>query len=55
MQEQEQPQPQRQAKPAKQKRRGGGAWRVVLQFVIGIAVIAAVAAAIVFLYIRYYQ
>jgi hypothetical protein len=35
-------------------RRGGG-WRVVLQFVVGLLVIAGVAAAIVMLYLRYYQ
>jgi hypothetical protein len=34
---------------------GGGAWKIVLQFVIGLAVIAGVAAAIVALYIKYYQ
>jgi hypothetical protein len=33
----------------------GGGWKVVLQFVIGLAVIAGVAAAIVWLYIKYYQ
>ena len=33
----------------------GGGWRVLLQFVVGILVIAGVAAAIVALYIRYYQ
>jgi hypothetical protein len=48
---------QKQPKPRKQRkqRTGGGAWRVVLQFVIGLLVIAGVAAAIVALYIRYYQ
>jgi hypothetical protein len=57
-----QPAPMRQAPQAQpqdavrsSKRRGGGAWRVVLQFVIGLLVIAGVAAAIVALYIRYYQ
>jgi hypothetical protein len=39
---------------AKPKRRSGGA-KVVLQFVIGLLVIAGVAAAIVALYIRYYS
>jgi hypothetical protein len=48
---------QRQPKPRKQRkqRSGGGAWRVVLQFVVGLLVIAGVAAAIVALYIRYYE
>ncbi|HSX00714.1 MAG TPA: hypothetical protein VLF67_00595 [Candidatus Saccharimonas sp.] len=38
--------------PARGRRRG---WWIVLQFVIGLAIIAGVAAAIVVLYIRYYQ
>jgi hypothetical protein len=37
------------------KRRGGRGIRVVAQFVVGLIVIAAVAAAIVALYVRYYQ
>jgi hypothetical protein len=48
-------QPQTKPKRQKRQRRGGGGWRVVLQFVIGLLVIAGVAAAIVALYIRYYQ
>ena len=39
------------AAPAK----SGGGWKVVLQFVVGLLVIVGVAAAIVFLYIKYYQ
>lgn len=54
-QAQPQPQPQAAAQQPKPERSGGGAWRVVLQFVVGLAVIAGVAAAIVALYIRYYQ
>ncbi len=46
--------PREQQAPARTKKRGGG-WKVVLQFVVGLAVIAAVAAAIVWLYIKYYQ
>jgi hypothetical protein len=41
--------PQAPAKPRK------GGWRVVLQFIVGLLVIIGVAAAIVALYIRYYQ
>lgn len=52
-QNEEREQPVRKQKAAKKK--GGGAWRVVLQFVVGLAVIAVVAFAIVWLYIRYYQ
>lgn len=37
------------------ERRSGGTWRTVLQFVIGLLIIAGVAFAIVALYIRYYQ
>jgi hypothetical protein len=48
-------QDQRQQRPAKSKGRKGGTWKVVLQFVIGLLVIAGVAAAIVALYVRYYQ
>jgi cytoskeletal protein RodZ len=59
-QQQEQliPQKQKKQKPPKQpkpSREGGGAWKVVLQFVVGLLVIAGVAAAIVALYIKYYQ
>ncbi|HEX3082424.1 MAG TPA: hypothetical protein VHQ86_04165, partial [Candidatus Saccharimonadia bacterium] len=39
---------------AKRRKRGGG-WMVALQFVVGLLVIAGVAAAIVWLYIKYYQ
>lgn len=43
-------------KPVKAPReKGGGGWKVLLQFVIGLVVIVAVACAIVWLYIRYYQ
>jgi len=52
-QHEEREQPVRKQKAA--KKRGSGAWRVVLQFVVGLAVIAVVAFAIVWLYIRYYQ
>ncbi|HVQ43612.1 MAG TPA: hypothetical protein VMT30_01460 [Candidatus Saccharimonadia bacterium] len=41
------------AQPVAQSRRGS--WSVVLQFVIGLVVIVAVAGAIVWLYIKYYQ
>lgn len=44
-----------QPRPAKKRSSGGGVWRAVVQFVIGLLVIAGVAAAIVALYIRYYQ
>ena len=37
-----------------QSRKGSG-WKIVLQFVLGLAVIVVVAAAIVWLYVRYYQ
>ena len=37
------------------KRGGSSGWKVFLQFVVGLLVIAGVAAAIVALYIRYYQ
>jgi len=47
----QQAQAQTQAAPAKK----GGGWKVALQFVIGLLVIAGVAAAIVYLYIKYYQ
>jgi hypothetical protein len=53
-------QPQRQQRPVvaksapKTAKRRGGGWWVALQFIIGILVIAGVAAAIVFLYVRYY-
>jgi hypothetical protein len=49
---------QKKQKPPKQPkppREGGSAWKVVLQFVVGLLVIAGVAAAIVALYIKYYQ
>jgi hypothetical protein len=56
------PEPRPEARPAakppkqrKQRGEGGGGWRVVLQFLVGLLVIAGVAAAIVALYIRYYQ
>jgi len=56
MMQHEQPQYEEGQAPVRQKRskakRSG--WKVVLQFVIGLAVIAAVAAAIVWLYIKYY-
>jgi hypothetical protein len=45
----------RPAKQPRQPRSGGGGIRVVLQFVVGLLVIVGVAAAIVALYIRYYQ
>jgi hypothetical protein len=55
----EAPEPRRGQKQLKQRKQrkqsSGGAWRVVLQFVIGLVVIAGVAAAIVALYIRYYH
>lgn len=44
-----------QRQSAERAPKKGGAWKVVLQFVVGLAVIAGVAAAIVMLYIRYYQ
>ena len=40
-------------KRAKQRKSGG--WRVAMQFVIGLLVIIGVAAAIVALYVKYYQ
>ena len=44
------------AKPRRERRRrSGNGWRVVLQFVVGLLVIAGVAAAIVALYVKYYQ
>jgi hypothetical protein len=45
------------AKGLKKQRRSGGrrGWRVAAQFLVGLLVIAAVAAAIVGLYVRYYQ
>lgn len=43
--------PVAQAAPAP---RGSG-WKIVLQFVIGLVVIAVVAGAIVYLYIKYYS
>jgi hypothetical protein len=51
----EQPQPKRMGRKQKAPGGGSGTWRVVLQFLIGLAVIAGVAAAIVALYIKYYQ
>ena len=54
-QEQEQLVPPKGKRARKPKRQGSGAWKVVLQFVIGLLVIAGVAAAIVALYIKYYQ
>jgi hypothetical protein len=51
--------PVQQAQPARPAKvrgeRKGGGWKVALQFVIGLAVIAGVAFAIVWLYIKYYQ
>ncbi len=44
--------PQYHGEPPQPRRR---VWLVVLQFVIGLLVIAGVAAAIVALYLRYYQ
>jgi hypothetical protein len=41
------------AKPKRARMSGG--WRTVLQFVIGLLVIAGVAAAVIALYLRYYQ
>jgi hypothetical protein len=35
--------------------RQGGGWRVAVQFIVGLLVIVGVAAAIVALYVRYYQ
>ena len=50
--------PARKAKPARvarpPKQRGGGV-KIVLQFLLGLLVIVVVAAAIVWLYLRYYQ
>jgi hypothetical protein len=43
------------ARAPKRRRKSGGTWKVVLQFVIGLGVIAGVATAIVVLYLRYYQ
>jgi hypothetical protein len=63
-QPQSQPQPVQRPVPAqgsqqppqpKPVRKRGGAWRVVLQFIVGLLVIVGVAAAIVLLYVRYYQ
>ena len=51
----EPPVPAKPVRKQRQKRSEGGAWRVVLQFIVGLAVIAGVAFAIVALYIRYYQ
>lgn len=49
-------QPRAQQLPAApERRRKGGRWKVVLQFVLGLVVIAVVALAIVALYVRYYQ
>jgi len=54
--------PQRsESEPASVKQRkvrrgsGSSAWKVALQFVVGLVVIAVVAGAIVWLYVRYYQ
>jgi hypothetical protein len=52
---QEAPEPQRRPRPAKKRGGGSSGWKVFLQFVVGLLVIAGVAAAIVALYIRYYQ
>ena len=46
-------QPQAAPTDAAPAKRGG--WRVVVQFVVGLLVIVGVAAAIVALYVRYYQ
>lgn len=49
--------PQTQPVPAAEAPSGrkGTGWQTVLQFVAGLLVIAGVAAAVVWLYIRYYQ
>lgn len=44
--------PQAAERPQQPAKSGG--WKVALQFVIGLAVIAAVAGAIVWLYLKYY-
>jgi|GEM_PF-1791242 len=46
-------QPQRAGRVAPPKRRRGG-WKVVLQFVVGLIVIAVVAVTIVALYLKFY-
>jgi hypothetical protein len=46
------PAPEAKSAPAK---RGGGGWKIGLQFAVGLLVIVGVAAAIVWLYIKYYQ
>jgi hypothetical protein len=57
----QQPQDSRQRPVAAQSsaptkvRKPNRSWRIALQFVIGLAVIAGVAFAIVWLYVRYYQ
>jgi len=43
-------QPNRPQAPAKK----GGAWKTVLQFIIGVIIIVLVAFAIVVLYVKYY-
>lgn len=51
-QRQQQPAQTQQQKPAKKK---GNGWKIALQFIIGLLVIVGVAAAIVALYVKYYQ
>jgi hypothetical protein len=46
---------QDQPAPAPKRAKRGGGWKIVVQFIVGLAVIAGVAAAIVWLYIKYYQ
>lgn len=43
------------SRPAKASKRSRSGWWTVLQFVVGLLVIIGVAAAVVALYIRYYQ
>ena len=45
----------RRSDRAERPARSGGGWRTILQFVVGLLIIAGVAFAIVALYIRYYQ
>jgi hypothetical protein len=53
-QSRQQPAPVRAQRPVRQKTSRTG-WRIALQFIVGLAVIAGVAFAIVWLYVRYYQ
>ena len=42
-------------KPAEQtESTGGGGWKIAVQFILGLMVIAGVAATIVWLYLKYY-